>query len=469
MKILLIIIHIIVGFLSGLNAIKTYRRDKNINTFCAFSAGYCLYFGITPVFVLLLDWSNITNVSYITTLTFIEDKDYVRAAILILISYIIFSIVYYLVRNGIHKKKRMRSICEPTSVTQRGYLVSLSMGLITLFVGALSFIIVINALGGISSAFNLAEVLRAYGVDGSRFYKNSNYLVFRTLSHILVAAPIALYVAYMHKKSRMIQVLFIISFCITLLFELFNAGRASLILFLLAFYFMYLIKRFKYPWLMFFISGMISSLVLSWLDAFFTYMSYGVWIESDLPFYYELTIEFSFPYINVLNMSRMVDLFGYRYGVDYFTWVINIIPNFILQKVGMTKLTVSASFTSAYYDPNGITLGGVPTDVVTLGFRQLGILGLIIQFILIGLLCGLLDRMFKKMPDKRVYILPIFRICSLFFMSVAYADIDSIVRGSSDVILITIMLFLIAPKYSMTPLNMSVKKHSVSRRDCVVG
>lgn len=441
MKIAAILLDILIILVTSYAFLKNYRVRKNINGFCGFSMGYCWYYGIMPVLITMLDWRGYNKSQIILSLEALESIDYLMASIIALVAYLVLYVMYSSVR-GRGNTPGKETAKEHRRNVQLAFNIARNTGIITLIIGVISFSIIINELGGVRSALGFSDTLRAYSIDNGE-YISRNLLFLRTMAAIICAAPFAFYIANQYRPGTATKALFAISFTLTLYYLIFNAGRGPILMLLIPFCFIYIQRKFRRPLILTGISGVIVLLLLFYMDNLFFYITYGIWKENTLSIH-RLVAEFSFPYINLLNVQRMVDLFGYRYGADYLTWMVNIIPVYFLYKIGMDKLPASFEYTSDFYDPSHITLGGVPTDVVTLGFRQFGVTGVVMQFILIAVLCALLDQQIGKLYKSGKCLLGIVVVSITVFWSVAYADLDSLVRGKLDVFVIMVMLALIA-------------------------
>src|SRR5690606_30453722 len=82
-------------------------------------------------------------------------------------------------------------------------------------------------------------------------------------------------------------------------------------------------------------------------------------------------------------------------------------------------------------------LGGIPTDIITLGMRQFGFLGLILISVLISVFCKYFDKALNRIHSSKFYFMTL-RIALMMFIVVPYADLDSFVRNRYDMIMLLI-------------------------------
>lgn len=446
MKVLALLFNLMIIILTLAALAFQYKREKGLSTFAAFSLGYCLYFGIVPLFIPFADWGRVSS-PITDTIQQVKDVNFVIAAVICYAAYLTFLMVYSFAYARTEQKSPKEFGAAETSLGYtESYCLTRNIGIITLVIGGGSFIVIIKALGGLAEAFSMAEVLRSFGTDNGE-YINRSILFLRTLIGVLLAAPFSFYIANQYKPGIGIKLLFAASFIMSVLYLIFNAGRLPLVMFFGPFYYAFLKRNFSHPWWLFALTGVITLFGLPLLDNFFFFLSYGFWREEATPMLLDILAEFSFPFINVLNLWGMREVFGYRYGVDYCTWIINIVPTAILSRVGLQKQLASYEFTSQYYDPENISMGGVPTDLVSLGFRQLDVAGVFLQFGIFALLCVWLDRKIDRVSNNENCLVGVFKVIMLFFSYVAYADLDALVRGRSDVIIIIFLIFMIG-RYS---------------------
>lgn len=318
---------------------------------------------------------------------------------------------------------------------------------ISLLLGLLSIIGLIIASGGISSYLALGSVTRGVEKDSS-MYINSSLLPLITLSNIIIISPyLYKYLLSFSTQGRFLNIKYILSFFFSLLYLFYNQGRLPLILFVIPFVLdLKVTKRVKLGGLV--VLVLVSFPLLNLLTSVFNYITYGVWtFESAENILQTLLLEFTYPFSNFINKNLLVDVFGYRLGVDYVQWPFLLIPSSILRVFGINKAnfnTIGSLNTEAY--SNILFMqprGGIPVDFFTFNYYQFGILSLIISIILFA-------RLFKKIDKRIVYLLNNegFRIIVLrmSFLLVSLSnnfDFSVIFRMRYDILVLIYVLFYV--------------------------
>jgi hypothetical protein len=91
-----------------------------------------------------------------------------------------------------------------------------------------------------------------------------------------------------------------------------------------------------------------------------------------------------------------------------------------------------------------LSSGGIPTDLLTLGIRQFGILGVLAVSVIFSTLCKYIDKVIDKAYSKKSIFITL-RIASIMFIIVPYADLDSFVRSRYDMLMV-LLFFIIVSK-----------------------
>jgi hypothetical protein len=232
-------------------------------------------------------------------------------------------------------------------------------------------------------------------------------------------------------------------------FLVFNSGRGTIIFFLLPFIIAYLIKKNKnivLPMLIIFTLAVVTAEVF---DVILYQMSYGAvdLVQTNISILSNIISalnDLSFPYANMLMVNNMNELHGFRYGADYFVWIINLLPSRALDVIGISipQLESLNQNTSLYHyllDPTAS--GGVPTDFITFGMRQLSLAGLAINTVLYCFLAIYFDKLSHGIGMKDNVI--IIRLQLFFFTFIVNNDLTDIIRGSLFALIMLFMLILV--------------------------
>lgn len=132
-------------------------------------------------------------------------------------------------------------------------------------------------------------------------------------------------------------------------------------------------------------------------------------------------------------------------GADFVSWIINIVPSSILSIFGLSKVASSYHTVTEYYRLTVGTSGGIPTDILSLGIRQFGLMGLLLISLLLSKICRFLDGIIAKVHSNNYYFITL-RISSIMFLIIPYGDIDSFVRNRFDMILVFLFALVVSRK-----------------------
>ncbi len=428
-KILMVILYIIIGILLLGIIYKEYKKSKNLNCKLFFLISYGIYYVMIPVVALGL--SNYKHINISGFMQVIADQSIERHFFVLL--YVLLGLITYLITykilNNITPSRKMSIEIDNKKI----YKMCLIIGVVTFIIGAISSLIILSEMGGVSATLKKVEIMRAYGTDRSTYMKSS-LLFTHMLINISLVSPFMLQICLRLKKRRAIVVLFYISQTFAIFCLLFNGGRMGMLLYVISFIVPVLYKKMKYPIIGLIFVGIVALGMLSGLDNLIFYMSYG-YVKATGEVNLSVLNEFAFPFRTLLDVKDINNIMGYRYGIDYFTWIINIIPSSILGIVGLTKIPVGHTYITQYYDPTGITMGGVPTDILTLGLRQYGVMGIIINMIFIAIFCVALDKISTCLKNKEFDEI-ILRTSIIAFIIVGYSDLDSFVRNRYDMLIL---------------------------------
>ncbi|MGL5067494.1 MAG: O-antigen polymerase [Sarcina sp.] len=421
-----------------------YRRVNNIDIFIMFSLTYSLYYNFIPIILKLTEWTEYDSVTG-RTLYYISEERFAEKTIIVILGYIIFIIFnrFIFERNLIFNKKSNYNLR-----VKKSYKYIKCIGHITFLLGGISFFAIAISVGGISKLITLGENMRIYGQDLGTYIPRS-LLPFRTLMTIICTSTFIYYLVYSIKKSMINKILVVLSMTISILYLIFNSGRAPIFFFILPFILFYIYKKFKRPVLI--LCGLVIFLIpaLLFMDRLFLYIGYGEWRGESVNYLNYFVEQFGFPYINILNSNEIVDIYNLRYGVDLFTWIINVVPVSILSVVGLWKVPVSSDLITGYYSSfsEGPMLGGIPADILTTGYMQYKFIGVLFIMALIGVVIGIIDsRVHRAYTCNLFNNIFIYRIVISFFNIVSNANLDAFIRGKLDLIIMIGIILIIFKK-----------------------
>lgn len=443
-KIILIFFYSMFLLLTVYNLMQQYRLKRIINAGICFNFAFILYYILIPLISIIIVENQPNNLNgMLLRISNSSDVGKVYGLLFSIIVYFIYTISYKIKwkssklieisAKGYEEKRNIHT----KYVDYKNYKTALSLGVLCLVLGLLSQFLIIDSLGGIMTTIKMGDVLRAFGADNNN-YIPSNRLFALTLMPIVLAASYLFMYAQRIEKKLIVSILLTLSILSSLLYFLINAGRIAVLIFILPFFLDYAFRKTKHPFIYMAVISLISIALLGLLDDLFFYLSYDYVKESNSSGIISIINEFSFPYLNLINIVDMNEIYGLRWGVDFVTWIINIVPSNILSLAGLSKLETGYHLVTEYYLGSNPS-GGIPTDLITLIMRQFSLLGVVIIPIILGRIVKIIDFIIGKIYSLDYYFM-IIRIASIFFLIVPYGDIDSFIRNRFDMIIIVLFI-----------------------------
>lgn len=296
-------------------------------------------------------------------------------------------------------------------------------------VGAISFLLYIKAFGGVARLLSYAEYLRSFSTSSESLVSYSSSLLVIP-SKLIIVAPIL--GVYMIKNSRKIlyKLCLVVSIILAFIYLLSNSGKAPIILFILSFVVPYMKKYMKHPWRWMIIIGILCLPILGVLDGIFMYLAGGEWKVTSRE-WIDYIPQFVHPWANTLSLREIVNIEGFRWGKDFLTGILNILPGI--------NFSPSYEVTSMFY--NGVNwrnVGGTPTDIVLFGYLQFGYLGVALVGWICGILVGKIDKLLRQIPnDYASMVIKTSMIVNMFTL-ITNADPTSIIMGQFQLIIASI-------------------------------
>ena len=428
MNIVICIIYFLIGIYIITNLKKKNKKNNFIGSYSGITFGILLYYIVVPIIV-IMNGKEITN-QFPQDEKFITGKtswELIFPAILVLIGFFIFNCAYN--QSNRNNENIIIEFSDKKTIN-----ISIAIGFFTLIVGGISLLAYFMALGGIKQAFSYAEIFRSFGTDRSN-YVSGIFAVLIIPARLVTVAPLVFYLLIKEKQignKYIFKICFVISFILAIMYYIFNAGRAPLICFLLSFALIYIYKFIKKPWKLIIIIAIFSLPLLDVLDSFSLYLQQGTWKEININ-YISYIHQFMYPFKNTINMMNITDIYGFRFGKDFITSIIGMIPGI--------NFPASYENTSLFYGGiNWRTTGGTPNDLLTFSYIEFGIFGIPLLFGIIGYLLGKVDKATKLIPNKVIKILLSSAMAVHIFTIVANADFISFVRGGFILIFLTIII-----------------------------
>ena len=318
---------------------------------------------------------------------------------------------------------------------------------ITLILGGISIIVCICAAGGIGNYLALGSQTRGLNKSLSDYF-SSSFLPLITLSNIILASPFLYkYLLGVERNSNSLRMKFWISFCIAVIYLLYNQGRLPLLLFFIPFLLdMKIAKKAKIGTLI--VVSILCIFILEPLSNLFLYFSYGrVASTQSAGFLKTLLLEFTYPFANFVNRSELLNCIGMRWGIDYIQWPLTVLPSSILKLIGFSKSsieTIGSLNTNAYSTMVGEVGGGIPTDFFTFNYYQFGMVSLLLAVPIIAWVLKKIDSRISDVEGNNATRILILRVCFLLISMVNNFDLSVIFRMRFDFLIIIWVIFYIA-------------------------
>lgn len=444
MSILEYIYILLINLFSIIFVVKAYKKHQ-VNIFTFFSLTFYIFYIFTPTIYLFTRITTSYEVVFLIILNSFSNIEVISGVlfasiILVLMNYL-YNLLYrinnkiYLVdiNTGIEaNKKRLKKIYILTDFI--------------FIIGFVCITLLIAETGSIQSYLSLGSLTRGIDKDPTMIIRSS-YLMLVTLSTVILATPYLYLYLFLEKKKKIILIKFIIALFFAILFLLYNQGRAPLILFILPFiFFNKRVQSLGLPYLT--ILMILSMGLLRYLDSIFNYITYGIWkVDDSESILKSFVTEFSYPFSNFMLKENFIEISGYRVFYDYVIWPFTLIPNSFLELIGIDKSKITS--VSLINTDNYVVLsnmqsnGGIPVDILTFHYYQLGYLGLFIGLIITLFLILYLDKIFKFYKFDLMIKIIVLRISFSVISMINNADFSAIIRNRLDIIILIILLCLL--------------------------
>jgi oligosaccharide repeat unit polymerase len=426
--------------------IRHHKRFQ-IDLLFGVSVIYLICFGIVPVFIFKTDLSYYSDMHWIKRIPQ-EDSAYLFAAITSLIGYV-------LILTGYHFAKRVRISRKASYKSLYGKKIKgkvsiiypeRKMSLVAMFLfmlGTISLLIYVYSIGGIKIALETASLYRS-----GRGPIASRWLFLKNVAPLVMIASYFYYALRFNEtnKRRQYTILFVISFVISLYLLMLLSGRLSLVRYLVIFPLFRVLYKKKGN-----IRFIIISVVLALLIILFGDPLFRAFNDPTRFFYYIHSVrmsisdisrlvltEFSFPYINLVNLLSSSREVNFRFFSDIFIGIATLLPQSLL---GIRTPATLSRINTNYFG----TFGTIPVDLVSFGYYSLSIPGVVLVTFVFGIIIRLFDVFF---PPQKTAIESIFRAAWIIFLAfrVMYGDVSLIVQGGFELFVGTILLANIRTK-----------------------
>lgn len=431
-------------FILGINLIllvisTTIYFQKKYNTLTIFQVAslfYCFVYAVVPIYFLI---SMDKSPSHLAISQ--GSNDQFKAIILAIFGYFILIIGYYF--GGKIRFKKKITLYKELPLKKYEY-----WAFFTFFLGMFGVVIEIQLQGGIINSLNNIELIRGFKENNIKDGINNPLVFFRMFKPFLYFSFYVFYLLFRHTKHFRYRIMVLLTFILSAYILFIGGGRTHIIIFLatilVGFIFakrkIKLIKtsRFRNVFSMvIMITIAIISLII--LDPIFAYLTYGRPMDfTDTSSIDAIMSQFSFPFTNIVFV--MTNEFSYRFFQDLFLWLISLFPAFITSRIGIPE-TIPLYEYNTILQFNTMLGGGVPNDILTLGFYQLGLVGTIVILLLFAIIISRVDKLIIELRDDICLKPIILRVVIYLGMIVMYADLEGTFRSRFDVILLLLLLF----------------------------
>ena len=434
-KILISILYAIVGSIILFFFVKIKKKKKFTPSYSGLIFGIGLYYIIIPIVTVInIDnmilyekslgmWGNNT----IRRLIISQPISYYIYSMLMIILMIIFYNIFYLVgyKKNYEKAKNIEEKGEQT------YKIIKILNYFLFILGTVSLLVFFKSFGGIKNALYYAEYARSFSNDLSELVGNANIFII-SAKFITVVPFLTLLLINVEKSNNKMhyKIIFIISNILSILYFMFNAGRAPIIVFILCYVFAFLKGHLKNVWKLIIVVGIFSLPVLDVLDELFVYFRTGIFDVSKNKNSLSYVYQFMYPFRNILNLLPMENIYGFNWGKDFIYAFIDILPG----------VSFDASYVNTSVYVNGLnwtTLGGIPNDLITFFHIEAGPMGIIILSSILGIITQKIDINLLRMKNIKNRNLIEGIITIYYFQLVCNSDFVTILRGNFMLIIFT--------------------------------
>lgn len=421
---------------------KNSKKHKYANAFTGVMLGCLVYYGITPLFLWFNEdyyISNASNWKYSKLFSFLFNDSigwynvFSSAAVLI-IGILFFVFAYSLVNKKYYEKDTTVRLVSSNNDFYFNKRIK-ALAFLLLIIGGVSITVYTLAFGGFARAYALAEVLRQHDADITNYGVSGIYSYLLILSGVLTIVPFLLFLVWKNEKRFIYSLLIIISLFLLFIYFLLNNGKSPIIRFVIIVFYMLLFwKNIKHKFIIIGICAVVAVPVLDVLDYVFAQWDINEAIKS---FSYQSSIlRFCYPTFSNYNMNSITDTYGYMYFTHFITDFISLLP-------GVEFKSSHVNTSEFFSGSNWQAVGGVPNDLLTYGFLQLRLIGVVVVFFLLGLLSGWFDIKIRDIKNVCSRNMMGIIVCMNMFSVVSCADIQDILLYNLSFTITIIILFAV--------------------------
>ena len=407
------------------------KKNRSVGVISGVLFSCLLYYCIVPIIFYSTPLKNPSG--YVQYILRASSSDFIYAIICCLFFLVILGITYRAHRYN-------RSFLYKIDDLKLSRL-SKKLCYICAIIGGISFILYIRAFGGVVRMLAYSEYMRSFSTSGESVLTHFQTILYIP-SRLVTVVPFLSLMGF-NKKNLFSVSLFLVFFSLGFLFFLYDAGKIGIIIYLLSLFVPILALKTQRPWFYVVILGMASLPIIGFLDSLFHYVSMGEWESYSDNSVLSYLQQFSYPFSNTLNLEGIASVSGYRYGRDFITGVLNIIPG--------VNFDVSYEPTSYFY--GGSTWGesgGTPNDAVTFGYLQFGIIGVLFLGYLFGLITARIDNALVRLDNTFKNNVLKASLILLFFIITVNADVVGVVRNQFTLTILSLLVIISSKRYRVT-------------------
>lgn len=365
------------------------ERILNFSSFFLASILYLIIYGVVPFVI-----STVEIPSYYTgPLAFLNhppeefEKHYYFATSLAFISFLFYWVGY---RFSFFKSRYFFQRYYERNNTRRLYKV-----VIAIFIVGFLFLLLYIALFGSIYNMLLANTRMAYG-GNAEVEVESPYLF------LIILAKVIIFCSYLYWGLKRIdgssKLLFYVSLILALFLLFRFSGRMIFMTYLATFVLSDFLLKQRIPKIKMLITAAVAVFVILFGNALFKSVLYEDAFERRQQYYADKDVfltpfldvisGFSFPYRNMLHYYKY---HNWEYFVDMIQFPLYILPRKIIP-ISPLDTTIEVNTMNIL----GVKGGIMPPDIVTYGYLNFGLLGVIITAFLFGVLCKYIDSFQRK-------------------------------------------------------------------------
>ncbi|EEG77492.1 O-antigen polymerase [Dethiobacter alkaliphilus] len=435
------------GFILLAESVRNQKRFQ-IDLLFGVSIIYAICFGIVPIFIFSVDLTYYSDMHWIRRIP-LNDTGYLLASITSFFGYAAIITGYYTAKKvRITKKSQTQTAKDSKEKSETSsFFPEKKVAVIAMFLfilGTLSLLIYVNSIGGIKTALETATLYRS-----GRGPVSSRWLFLKNLAPVVMIASYIFYVLMYEKrkKRKYYTMMFGLSFVISLYLLMLLSGRLSMVRYIVIFPLFGVLYKNRGQGKFIIFSTVVALAIIIFGNPLFRAFS-----NPNQFFYYlqswEINIgeisrlvlmEFSFPYINLVNLLTVGREVSFRFFSDIFIGTATLLPQSLL---GIQLPDTLSRVNTNYFG----TFGTIPVDLLSFGYYSLSLPGVIIVTFTFGVIIRIFDSIF---PPQKTALESILRAAWIVFLSfrVMYGDISLVMQGGFELFVGTILIVMIRKKY----------------------